>query len=186
MLIDSSLSYCNHVYSCVKKASQVYNVILFNIFFVINETLVKLYKIYARLYLDYACVVYSPHCLYLIDTVESIQRHFTKRFHNLCNLSYVNRLQVIALESLELPKLQTDLSVIHKILHNDIDSSLRNSFFHNNVMGIRGNCFKLYKNSFRLDIRKYFFTCKVVVWNSLDNVIVCCKLFKDFSAHFRQ
>ena len=61
-------------------------------FFVNNETLVKLYKIYAQHYLDYASAVYSPHCLYLIDTVKSVQRHFTKRFHNLCNLRYFNRL----------------------------------------------------------------------------------------------
>ena len=38
VLIDSSLSYCNHVYSYVKKASQAYNVILSNMFFVNNET----------------------------------------------------------------------------------------------------------------------------------------------------
>ena len=76
MLIDSSLSYCNHVYSCVKKANQVCYVILFYMFFVNNETLVKLYKIYAQLYLDYAYVAYSPYCLYLIDAVKSVQRHF--------------------------------------------------------------------------------------------------------------
>ena len=46
----------------------------------------------------------------------------------------------------------------------------------------RGNCFKSNKNSFRLEVRKYFFTCRVTdVWKSLDNVIVCCKLFKDFN-----
>ena len=54
--------------------------------FVNNETLVKLYKVYTPPYLDYASVVYSPHCLYFIDTVEIEQRHFTKRLHNLCNL----------------------------------------------------------------------------------------------------
>ena len=154
VLIDSSLSFCNHVYSCVKKASQVCNVILSHIFFVNNETLVKLYKIYARAYLDYASVVYSPYCLYLIYTVESVQSHFTRRLHNLCNLYYINRLQVTALESIELRRLQTDLSVVYRILHDNIDSSLRNSFVHNNVMGTRGNCFKLRKNSFRLDVRK--------------------------------
>ena len=143
MLIESSLSYCNHVYSCVKKASQVNNVILSNMFFVNNETLVKLYRIYARSYLDYVSVVYSPHCLYLIDTVESVQRHFTKRLHNLCNVSYVNRLQVTALESLELRRLQTDPSVVYKILHDDIDSSLCKSFVHTNVKRTTGNCFKL-------------------------------------------
>ena len=110
-----------------------------------------------------------------------VQRHFTKRLPNLCNLSYINRPQVTALESLELRRRQTDLSFVYKILHNDIDSSLRNSFVHNNVMSTTGNCFKLYKNGFRLDVRIYFFTCRVIyVWNSLDNVIVCCKLFKDF------
>ena len=85
MLIDSFLSYCYHVYSCVKKASQVCNVILSNTFFINNEISVKLYKIYARPYLDYASVVYSLHCLHFIDTVE-IVRHFTKRLRNLCNL----------------------------------------------------------------------------------------------------
>ena len=91
-----------------------------------------------------ASVVYSPPCLYLIDTVESVQRHFTKRLHNLCNLSYIKRLQVTALVSLELRILQTDLSVVCKILHDDNDSSFCNSFVHNNVMGTRGKCFKLY------------------------------------------
>ena len=80
-------------------------------FFVNNETSVELYKIYARPYLDYASAVYSPHSLFLIDTVESVQRHFTKRLHILCNLSYVNRLQFTALASLELHRLQTDLSL---------------------------------------------------------------------------
>ena len=55
-------------------------VILFylNMFFVNNETLVQLYKMNARPYLDYVIVVYSPQCLYLINTVKSVQRHFTK------------------------------------------------------------------------------------------------------------
>ena len=74
-------------------------------FFVNNETLVKLYKTYARPFLDYASVVYSPHCLYLIDTVASVQRHFSERLHNFCNLSYVNLLEVTALESLKLRRL---------------------------------------------------------------------------------
>ena len=82
-------------------------------FFVNNETLVKLYKIYARPYLNYVSVVYSPYCLYLIDTVESVQRHFIERLHNLCNLSYVNRLQVTALESFELYRLQTEVSFVY-------------------------------------------------------------------------
>ena len=44
VLTDSSLSYCNYVYYCVKKASRVCNVILSNMFFVNYKTLVKLFK----------------------------------------------------------------------------------------------------------------------------------------------
>ena len=107
--------------------------------------------------------------------------------HNLYDLSYVNRMQVVSLESLELRRLQTDLSFVYKILHGDIDSSLRNSLVLNNVMGTRGNNFKLYKNSFRLDVRKYFFTCRVIdKWNCLDNVIVCSNKFKDFSEKLKK
>ena len=187
MLIDSSLSNCNHVYSCFKKASQIRNDILSNKFFVNSEMFVKLYKIYAQPYLDYACVVFSSNCLYLIDTIESGQRHITKRLHNLSNLSYVNPQQVNALESLELRRLQTDLSVVYEILQDDIDSSLSNSLVHNNIMGTRGNCFELYKNSFRLDVRKYFFTCGVIdEWKSLHNFIVSCKLFKDFNEKLKK
>ena len=37
-------------------------------------------------------------------------------------------------------------------------------------------------NSFRLEVRRYFFTYRVIdEWNSLDNVIVCYKLFEDFN-----
>ena len=127
-------------------------------------------------------VIIYTNCL-----LDHVQRHFTERLHNRCNLSYVNRLQVTALESFELRRLQTDLSVIYKILHDNIDSSLSNIFVHNNVMGsTRGNCFKLYKNNFRLDVCKYFLTCRIIdVWNSLDNVIVCYKLCKDLNEELK-
>ena len=130
---------------------------------------------YARLYLDYASVVYSLHCLYSIDIVESMQHYFTKKLHNLCTLNYFYRKQLLvvaALKSLELHRLQTDLTFVFKILHGDIDSSLRKNFVHN-ITGTRGNCFILYKNSFRLDVCKYFFTCKVFdVWINYGKTLI--------------
>ena len=43
---------------------------------------------------DYARVIYSPHFMYLIDAIESVQRHFTKRLHGLKDVSYINRLDI--------------------------------------------------------------------------------------------
>ena len=41
-----------------------------------NSVLTNLYKIYARFYLDYTSVFYSPHYLQIID-IENKQRNFT-------------------------------------------------------------------------------------------------------------
>ena len=41
-----------------------------------NYVLVNLYKTYARPYLDYNSVIYSPHYLDLIDVLEHVQRLF--------------------------------------------------------------------------------------------------------------
>ena len=62
---------------CLKKASQVYNKILANLHNFENNILVNLCKTYARSYLDYNSVIYSPHHLELIDTLEREHRHFT-------------------------------------------------------------------------------------------------------------
>ena len=50
--------------------------------------------------------------------IENVQRHFTKRIHQLSHLSYYERLAVIDLEPLELRRLRCDLNEYFKILHN--------------------------------------------------------------------
>ena len=56
-----------------------------------NNTLINLFKTYALPLLDYVSVIYSSHCLMLIGSIESVQRHFTKRLHGLSNYCYANR-----------------------------------------------------------------------------------------------
>ena len=64
---------------CIKKANNVCNCILSNVYNADYSILIQLYKTYARLFRDYASVIYSQHFMYLIDAIESVQRHFTKR-----------------------------------------------------------------------------------------------------------
>ena len=89
VLIDDKLTFKDHVYQSVKQASQIYNVILANVHNFENNIFVNLYKTCARPYLDYNRVACSPHHLELIDALEHVQRHFTKRLHGLNNLSYM-------------------------------------------------------------------------------------------------
>ena len=74
ILIDDKLSFKDHAYICVKKASQVCNMILANVHYFENNILVNLYKTFARPYLDYNSVIYFQHYLELTDAV-----HFTKK-----------------------------------------------------------------------------------------------------------
>ena len=43
------------------------------------KTLLKFYKTYARLYLEYASIVSSPHRLQLIDAIERVLSNFIIR-----------------------------------------------------------------------------------------------------------
>ena len=76
--IDNKLTFANYVYICIKKASNVCNCILSNVYNADNSILIQLFKTYARPFLNYASVIYSPHFMYLIEVIESVQRHFTK------------------------------------------------------------------------------------------------------------
>ena len=66
-------------------------------------------------------------------------------------------------------------------LDGRIASSVSKAFKCNNLRGTRGHAFKLVKNKFRLDIRKHFFTCRVIdIWNNLANDIICANTLSQF------
>ena len=66
-------------------------------------------------------VYFSPKYRYLIDKIESVQRVFTRKLHDLSNLSYLDRLHVLGLETLEHRRLIHDLILCYKYLHGLID-----------------------------------------------------------------
>ena len=93
--------------------------------------------------------------MYLIDAIESFQRHFTKRLHGLKDMSYTNRLNICNIESLEIRRLHTDLITLFKIIHGFIycnNISFNFSSISNQGNRTRGNSYKLIKNRIRLDI----------------------------------
>jgi len=60
--------------------------------------------------------------MYLIDKIESVQRFFTRKLHELRNLSYLDRLHILGLETLEHRRLIHDLILCYKYLHGLIDT----------------------------------------------------------------
>jgi hypothetical protein len=65
---------------------------------------------YIRLLLEYDSVVWNPCHKYLIDSLENVQRNFSKQIPTLSSYSYYERLAMLNLEPLEIRRLRFDLT----------------------------------------------------------------------------
>jgi hypothetical protein len=72
---------------------------------------------YIRPTLEYNSIIWNPSQKYLIDSIEHVQRNFTKRIPSLSSLHYPERLASVGLEFLELRRLRFDLVYYFKILN---------------------------------------------------------------------
>ena len=115
--------------------------------------------VYVRPLLEFSSQVWSPHHKYLIDKVESVQRFLTKRLSGIRGLSYCERLNILGFQILECRHFISDLTLCYNILHALCDTSLSINLS-NRVT--RASCRKLVKPTCSSDIRKYFFTSRVI------------------------
>jgi len=76
---------------------------------------------YVKPILEYASSVWSPHFTKYINSIENVQRHFTKRISSTTELPstlYLERLAVMDIEPLEPRRIKTDLTMYFKIYNN--------------------------------------------------------------------
>ena len=81
-----------------------------------RESVINAFKIYVRSILEYNSSIWSPASKQLIESLENVQRRFTKRIVGMFNLTYHQRLTHLCLESLELRRLRADLILTYKVL----------------------------------------------------------------------
>ena len=108
-----------------------------------------------------------------IEEIEKVQRRATKLVKGLKKFSYEERLRKLRLPTLRYRRIRGDMIEVFKVVSGKYDSSVSMQIPTNEISSTRGNKYKLIKDSFRLDIRKYSFSSRIVnIWNSLRNQMV--------------
>ena len=179
---DQDLKFKSHICNIVKKAKQ--RACLIHRCFISRSipNLIRAFKTYVRPLLEYAPQIWSPHQSCLIAMVEGVQRTFTKRLPGFSNKTYLERLLLLQLQSLEHRRLISDLVTCYNIVHQLTALSFTDFFTFSNAP-TRGHPFKLIVPVAKNDTQKYFFSSRIVpIWNSLPLKIVSASNTKQFKA----
>ena len=187
IIVDADCLFKQHISHICRKAYCSINVI-FRCFHTANiAALIISYKSFVRPMLEYCSTVWNPyiparHYLGMTDQVEKVQRYFTRRVYQRCQLdckhSYLQRLAYLEIESLELRRIYLDLVMVHKIVRGLITADLKRYFSFaiqapNSAVRTRGHTFKLKTTRYRLNIaHNLFFNRVVSAWNGLPQHIV--------------
>ena len=100
VVVNDKLKFSKHIDSILAKARQRASLIYKCFVSRSPDLLARAFTTYVRPILEYACVVWNPVYVGLIDKIESVQRQFTKRIPKISHLNYRDRLIFLNLDSL--------------------------------------------------------------------------------------
>jgi ribonucleases P/MRP protein subunit RPP40 len=157
----------------VKKANAILGMIKRNIEFKSKENVIRLYKSLVRPRLEFCVQAWSPYLKKDIDVIERVQRRATKLIEGYGKLSYADRLYRTKLIPLEKRRVRGDLIQVFKMIKGFDKIDYRSYFEISQDKRTRGHSLKLIKRRCNGELRKHFFTQRVVdSWNGLPQIVV--------------
>jgi len=139
VIVDSKLSFSDHITEKINKAYSILGIIKRNFQHVDKVAFVLLYKALVRSHLEYANTVLSPYKHYLIDVVENVQKRVTKLVHERKHLPYTDRLKYLKLPTIKYRRHRGDMIETYKIIHGLYDTAMAPCLMMSQVSHTRGN-----------------------------------------------
>ena len=170
--VDDQLKFTQQVQQAVSNTNRLLGVIRRTYQYLDTTTFLHLYKGLVRPTLEYGVVVWSPQYQHDIDAVETVQRRPTRMVPVLRHLDYESRLKVLNLPTLTYRRLRGDSIDVYKYLHGIFTFS-HDMFNQDLYEGTWGHSLKLFKDWSKRELRRHFFSQRVVnIWNSLPDTVV--------------